>query len=296
MSSVKLYEDVGRGAQHPQPNAVVGTRLRSHFERGDIVSIDNGLLHIIQADGHRQSLSPFCVEAKPLMREILTLSSRVYALEYIGCSTGFYGQNKAPGLTLQFFDLVSRNDAYTIFNVHLTRQRNTKAGRQGQPLPKGHFRISKGHKFYGFWESTSLPMPRRLASFHDYMGKLSGILFTGQKVGEKDSRLISGSVRPLFLSAAEIRASMMPDNGRTVARQQSDITRTNVTDNRFAECQYWQALQPLIGTYGFSHGKAVIRTRGNKDACQLFQLARQPQDQTVDEWLADYQGLSSGSW
>lgn len=287
MSSGNLYENSSLLVQHQSPNAVTGTRLHTLFERGDIVSIENGLLKISQADGHQLFFSPFCAETQPLTREILTQSSQVYALEYIGCSTGFYGQRKSPGLTLQFLEVVSRNDAYTIFNVHLTRQRNTKAGRQGQPLPKGHFWISKGHQFFGFWESTPLPIPRRLSSFHDYMGKLGGLLFTGRKVEEKGARLDSGSVRPLSISAAEIRATLMPDNARTADGQTPDNSRTKSPDISCTECQQRQGLQPDLGTSEANHGKAVIRKRGYRDACIPHHHVKRPEDQSIDEWTED---------
>lgn len=296
MSSGVFYQDVALAGQHQFPNAVTGTRLLALFERGDVVSIESGLLKITQANDRRLYFSPFCAEAQPLMREILTLLPGTDAFEYIGCSTGFYGQKKSPGLTLQFRELVSRNDAYAIFNVCLTRQRNTKAGRQGRPLPKGHFRVGKRHNFFAFWESTSLPMPRRLSSFHDYMGKLGRLVFTGQKGEAKGARLGSGSLRPLSISAAEIHAALMPDNARTAGGQQPDIIRTIYPDNRCAECQHWQALQPLIATDGFCHGKAVIRERGDRDACPPYQRAKRPQDQTTEEWLADYQRPSAESW
>ncbi|MDH0623065.1 hypothetical protein N5E30_16865 [Pseudomonas chengduensis] len=295
MSSGNLYENSALAVQHQSANAT-GTRLLDLLELGDVVSIESGVLQISQANDRRQYLSPFCAEARPLMREILTLLPGTDAFEYIGCSTGFYGQKKAPGLTLQFRELVSRTDAYAIFNVCLTRQRNTKSGRQGQPLPKGHFRVSKKHAFFAFWESTPLPFPRRTAALHDYMGKLRGIVFTGQKGAEKAARLDAGSLRPLCISAAEIRAALMPDNARTAGGQQPDNSHTSYPDIHCAECQHWQALQPLIATDGFCHGKAVIRERGDRDACPPYQRAKRPQDQTTEEWLADYQRPSAESW
>lgn len=287
MSSENYYENSALAVQNQSPNAVTGTRLLALFERGDIVSIENGLLTISQANGHQLFFSPFCAEAQPLTREVLTLSAQICALEYIGYSTGIYGQRKSPGLTLQFLDVVSRNEAYTIFNVDLARQRNTKAGRQGQPLPKGHFRIGRRHKFFGFWESTPLPMPRRLSSFHDYMGKLGGLLFTGQKVEAKGARLDSGSLRPLSISAAEILAAFMPDNTRTAARQTPDNSRTKIPDKICAECQQRQGLQQDIGTCAVNHGKTVIRECGYRDAGIPHHHVKRPEDQTIDEWTED---------
>lgn len=139
-------------------------------------------------------------------------------------------------------------------------------------------------------------MPRRPAALHDYMGKLGGVVFTGQKGAEKAARLDAGSLRPLCISAAEIRAALMPDNARTAGGQQPDNSHTSYPDIHCAECQHWQAMQPLIATDGFRHGKAVIRERGDKDACPPYQRPKRPQDQTEEEWLADYQRPSAESW
>ncbi|WP_300654312.1 hypothetical protein, partial [Pseudomonas sp.] len=197
-----------------------------------------------------------------LLRDIFTAMG-IEAYEYVSYTTGVYGRIKAPGLTLQLVSVVTGTNTYTIFNADLSRDRTTKAGAKGSPLPKGHFRVGKRSHFYRFWHSTQLPLPKRLSSLHDYMGNLRGILFTAEKAQGQENRLDAGSIASLSISATEIHKAFLPDNSRTVSGQTTDNRQTSMPDKDSLQAHRNRGLQKSSATCFANHGKAVISTRDN---------------------------------
>lgn len=193
--------------------------IRQLLSRGDEVGIERGRLVIRPASGRLVPLDWLQAHSPALIREILTAIG-IDAYEYSSHTTGRYGPRKWSGITLQFSSSVTHSDAHAFFNVELNRLRNTKAGKAGTPLPEGHFRVGEKHDFYRFWEATELPMPKRLASFHDYVGNLRGILFTADITKGHKNRLIASSIHPLSVSVAEVRKAFLPDKCRTTAGQE----------------------------------------------------------------------------
>lgn len=254
--------------------------------RGDEISIELGRLIISPSSGKHVPQEWLQEHSSALLREILvTLGLDAY--EYGGYSTGWYDHHKAPGVTLQLPSFVEGLDTHAIFNAKLTRDRTTKAGAKGSPLPKGHFRIGERSHLYRFWQSTGLSTPKRLSSLHDYMGNLRGILFTADKVAGRKNRLDAGSLRPLSITSAEVRKAFQPDNGRTTSGQATDNSRTEVPDKNSAPAQQKRGFQekPTAGTE--SHGNAVISTCGYTAVRSPVHSCKRPEEQTSEEWLAD---------
>ena len=261
--------------------------LTTLVNRGDAVSIELGRLAISAASGKSVPTDWLQTHSPMLLSEILTALS-INAYEYASYTTGFYGRIKAPGVTLQFVSTVTGINTYTIFNVDLSRDRTTKAGAKGTPLPKGHFRIGKRSHFYRFWCSTQLPLPKRLSSLHDYMGNLQGILFTADKAQGQENRLDAGSLAPLSISAAEIHKAFQPDNSRTITGQTTDNHQTRVPDKDMPQTQQNRGLQGSSATCATNHDKAVISTRDNTVLTSHTPAHKRPEEQTAEEWLADY--------
>jgi len=139
------------------------------------------------------------------------------------------------GVTLNFTNLVTGQEAYAIFNAILKREKTTRYGKKGDPLPTGHFRIGKGHSLYKFWRETELPTPRRLAALHDYMGNLKGLVFSCSLITDnpgKQGRIdTSQGIPPLTITAEQIQRALnlcpsLPDNSRTTPGQLPDNPRT----------------------------------------------------------------------
>lgn len=120
-----------------------------------------------------------------------------------------------------------------------------------------------------------LPLPRRLSNFHDCMGKLRALTYTGSI--SKDGRLDAKTLRPLA-----VRLPQRPDKDRTISRQGPDKDRTRPPDKETARAQVPQGLQSFSTTGQKSHGKTVIRENGNTGS------PLSPELQSNDEWLADY--------
>jgi hypothetical protein len=255
------------------------------LSRGDTVSIEQGRLIIKPVSG-KPVPSQWMIKNTPdICRAILNASS-LNAFEYVGYHTGHYGKHKAQGVTLQFVSVVTGEAAYAIFNVDLTRQRTTAKGVAGTALPKGQFRIGKRSHFYKFWQSTGLSMPKRLAAFHDYMGNLKGIMFTGTAL---DGRLQAGNISPLGVSTKHVYNAIMPDNFHTTAGQLPNKRQTRKPDKEYTPSQTAQGFQPLPTARVSNHGKTVISNQGNKiSPINPLTPRKTPQDQSVDEWLADY--------
>lgn len=254
--------------------------------RGDEISIERGRLVI--SPSSRKQVPPEWLQkhSSALLREILvTLGLDAY--EYGGYSTGWYDHHKAPGVTLQLPSFVEGLDTHAIFNAKLTRERTTKAGAKGSPLPKGHFRIGERSHLYRFWQSTGLPTPKRLSSLHDYLGNLRGILFTADKVDGRKNRLDAGSLRPLSITAAEVRRAFQPDNGRTTAGQATDNSRTEVPDKNSAQAQQNRGIQEKPTAGAENHGNTVISTCGYTAVRSPVHSRKRPEEQTTEEWLAD---------
>lgn len=209
---------------------------------------------------------------------------------WAGCSytTGHYGSRKMPGITLQFQSAVTDENTYAIFNAELTRSRSTEAGKKGAPLPAGHFRVGKRSHFYRFWQSTGLPEPKRLAALHDYMGNLRGILFTADVTEGHQNRLDAGSLLPLSVPASDVLRAFLPDSLRTVPGQVPDNIQTRVPDKDAAQALAVRGFQPKATTCHGDYGKAVISEHGNKENSSSSLSPRRPEEQSIEEWLADY--------
>jgi hypothetical protein len=254
--------------------------------RGDEISIENGQLVIRPSSGMPVPQDWWDKYSPALLREIL-LALGMEAYEYGGYSTGLYGQHKAAGVTVQFPSFVDGMNAHAIFNANLNRDRTTKAGAKGSPLPKGHFRVSSRSHLFQFWQSTGLSTPKRLSSLHDYLGNLRRILFTADIVAGRKNRLDTGTLRPLSITTAEVRKAFQPDNGRTPSGQVTDNCRTVVPDKDSAPAQQNQGFQPKPSTCTEKHVTTVISTCVYTVATEPDCPRKQPAEQTEEEWLAE---------
>lgn len=254
--------------------------------RGDEVCIEHGRLAIRPASGKPIPQDWFQDHAPGLIRQILN-GIGIESYEYRDYTTGLYGKGKLPGVNLQFRSVVANSSAYTIFNADLTRSRTTKAGKAGSPLPDGHFRIGELSHFYNFWIETGLAAPKSLTSFHDYMGKLRGILFTAEMTASRQNRLKSGSIRPMSVSAEQVRIAFLPDNLQIKAGQAPDNFRITLPDKDSAQRLDARGFQPKSTTCHENHGKTVISDCEYTGTALLLPQRKRPQEQTNEEWLAE---------
>lgn len=255
--------------------------------RGDEVCIQGGRLVIRPSSGKSVPRDWQDEHSPALLREIL-LTLGMDAYEYDGYSTGLYGPHKAGGVTIQFPSFVDGKSTHAIFNADLDRERTTKAGAKGSPLPKGHFRISPRSHLFQLWQSTGLSTPKSLSSLHDYLGNLRGILFVADPVAGRKNRLDTGTLRPLFITTAEVRKAFQPDNGRITTGQVTDNCRIRMPDKDFAPAQKNQAFQPKPSACTENRVKALISTNVYTATTESVHSRKPPEEQTDEEWLAAY--------
>lgn len=256
------------------------------LSRGDTVSIEQGRPIIQPASGKPVPVE-WLIESTPDICRAILKASGLDAFEYVGYHTGQYGKHKAPGVTLQLVSVITGEAAYAIFNVELTRQRTTAKGLAGAALPKGQFRVGERSHFYKFWLSTGLEVPDRMQRFYKRMGKLSGILFVGTLTND---RFDAQTIQPLDIAAERVRIAFLGHKQGTTRAQAGHKEDTSEGHNKTAASQTAQGSQPISTARISNHGKTVISKQGNK-VSPINPLAppKAPQDQSIDEWLADYE-------
>lgn len=257
--------------------------LTQLLARGDAVAVEQGRLTLTPASGRPVPADWLAAHSTNLITQAASMAE-VTALEYTGYSLGHYSPKLAGGVTLQFRCLASGQELFAIFNVYTARARNTGKGRAGDPLPSGKFRVGERSGFLRFWRSTGLPV-RRLSDFHDYMGKLRGLTFTGTL--SKGEKLDAKTLQPLTISGETMRALVgpsLPDNSPTRSRQRPDKAPTSIPDKEIQQRQQPRGIQPNPTTGEPNHGNKVIREYGYTGK------PSSPLEQSVDDWLADYEG------
>ena len=256
--------------------------LTQLLTRGDALAVEKGRLTLTPASGRPVPADWLSAHSTDLIAQAASITE-VTALEYTGYSVGHYGPKLAGGVTLQFRCLTTGQELFAIFNASTKRTRTTRHGCKGNPLPPGQFRVGKRSAFYHFWQSTGLAA-HRLSDFHDYMGKLRSLTFTGSL--SKGERLDATTLRPLTISARAMRALVernLPNTPPTSSRQRPNKTPTSIPDKKTQQRQQPQGVQLKSTTGEPNHGNKVIREHGYTGK------PTPPEEQSVDDWLADYE-------
>lgn len=276
---------VGAKGRSTKDNVASRTKPNAKYliARGDRLSIEQGQLVIRAASKKPVSQDWLDAHKSGLLHEIL-LAMHMDAYVYHYYTTGKYVKGKG-GVTLQFSSIVRGARAYVIFNAEVTRSRNVGDAKAGQKLPKKHFRVKPGSEFIRFWLATGLRQPKRLSSFHDYMGKLKTLLFTAPV---QDERMDARKLQPLSISSEAIRGALLPDNRQTVSGQAPDKNQTSQPDKHLVTAQQSRAIQPDSPAGPNYHGNKVTSICGYRTARTTPSPTNDPKEQTVDDWLDEY--------
>ena len=272
------------------------------IERGDAISIKHGQLKIQPASGKATPPNWLSKCGPELVTQILELTA-ISGYQYQSYSTGEYSVNRAKragGITLIFTNMITHDESYLIFNVNLRRQRSTKHGKKGDPLPKDHFQISKRCSFYRFWVDTGLAIPTRLGAFSGYMGNLSTLIFTGETAldNKNKSRFVKGKgIAPLNITHEMIikklaYQGLAMDKPCTVDGQPMHNSWTSSMDKETSPSQVNRGLQPVLSTCAAKYDNKVkdntiisyTDTTQNLVPIKAHHLL----DQSAEEWLQDY--------
>ncbi len=175
------------------------------LNRGDRVEVQAGKLVITPKSG--QPVPPNWLRANEnnLLSDITHLINKP-AFSYQGFTRGRYGRFKKPGVTLQFINIKSGEEAFAIFNVSITRERSSAGGKKaGDELPAKQFKPPKGGEFIKFWHRAGLINHGR-AKLCRYMGNLGTVIYTAlpapiETIGNK---LMNSSITPISISYEQI--------------------------------------------------------------------------------------------
>lgn len=270
------------------------TRL---IERGDKVELLNGRLSITPKSGLPIPDQWLKEHEQNLVLDMANLTDQLY-LTYTGFDCGYYGKHKAGGLNLHLTNMANHKPCYTIFNIGLKRTRSSKTGMAGTRLPKGQFTVTQKQGFYLFWLATGLKVPDRVNSrLWGYMGNLAPLHFTGSydPSDTKQEKILTKSIKPLQISHEDLIKTGLPIHkpctSHTLAAHNA---YTAPIHKKTAPRQWQQGIQAKETTGKPSYDK---RLKGNEVNSAPYSppiqainpLMKRPQDQTINEWLADYQ-------
>jgi len=235
------------------------------LSRGDIISIERGLLVVIPASGKRVPQEWLHNNGAGIVTEILKKTGQE-GIAYSEYTAGRYGDILASGVTLQFKRVLSGANIYAIFNADLTRSRNTKHGKAGDPLPKGHFHLTKGSAFLKFWDKAGVPRAVSRTDFHRRMGNLKPLVFTGDFHCSKQGKLINDTINPLDITYEQvIKAYRLSDNPVITRRQLSDKSVIRVSDKETLKSSETLRLKADSATSAYRYGNKVISNKVTRE-------------------------------
>lgn len=264
------------------------TSLTNLLARGDIVRIEDGCLQICPKSGQPVPKDWIKTRESELIAQILEVTGKK-GFRFLRHTTGNYTKHLAGGVTLHFLDCVTGESPCVTFNANLKRDRKSKYGKKGDPLPAGRFKVGPGSKFIQFWKRAGLALPIRLSSFHECMGKLKGIVF--QASYRSRNQLLKDSLTPLTVTYQEIlKASgiaIFPDMHRSNILLGANNLPTRCADKELAHSERKQGIPADSGACADHSGQ---RTKG--DADNAIPIPPSPsnsaREQSNAEWLRDY--------
>jgi len=263
--------------------------VKDLLTRGDELEIVDGRLNIIAESGLLVPETWLKLHEDKLVYELVSQMA-IDVLVYESYSTGRYGAKRHSGVNLQFLNLLTDDSRYAVFNADLDRIKATKKGPIGSPLPNGQFRVGKRGRFCKFWLNANQPLPPRLSSFHDYMGNLKGMLFTG--IVGRDERLDKQSIKLLNITYVQIVAAFfqrsLPDNSHTPSIHSPDKFHTTMPYNESMERLIQRDLESVQTTGNCNYGTRPLGNAVVRGRSMVPTTNKRPQDQTVEEWLEDY--------
>jgi hypothetical protein len=299
-------------------NAISDSSLLAKLlHKGDEIDIVQGKLVIKPSSGLAVPLTWLKQNEALLINDICRLFN-IVPLRYISYTTGSYGVKKSQGITLQFSNLQSGEDAYIIYNANLKRTRKSKHAKKGDLLPGKQFIVSERSGFYKFWLSTGLPLPKSPSKFYECIGKLKSLVFISSI--DFNNRITDKKLPLLELSFHEIlnkhRVTLASKKNEELTAKQPLIFRQETakqplifpakdieqkpTHNGLAENQSTctskcgnTVIRKEVLSTGVGLDNTPINNTNNKEVDENINEVnlqkKRPEDQTADEWLEDWE-------
>lgn len=289
-------------------------KLNDLINRGDVISITNGELNITPKSGKPVPSDWLHIYQNTLLSQLsCVIAQPIYQFRQF--KVGRY-LSKYDGLTMSFTDLELHQDYYTIFNVSLDRKK--KSGRLNGKL----FNPPAQGALLKFWSCSNLPKPRRPSELYKKINIMKNYLWQAEirKGNKLDSKtLCLANITYQQIIKAVNRGVLATGEGQSGGASAA-LSRGNIEGHVYgalnsgsenANSHIYQGIEngetTSISNYGYcesrtlnntefhSHGisKQGSAVKGNAIAPSIEQeegiyLKRKPQEQTVAEWLDDY--------
>ena len=268
--------------------------------RGDLVALKSGRLIIEPASGADVPDDWLKLHSDELALALATRAS-IPLYKYIGYTVGSYGKHKADGATLRFVSMTTGEEVYAVYNVDRGRIKDSAQGKAGSKLSGKQFRITEKMALYKLWLRAELPEPDRkyLSEFHRVMGRLKTVLLT---MRVSDGAADKNTIQAVTVPAAEVhknRGKVGDKTGEEVGKNGGKITGIEnpakpsnarhtgesnyVSDKvrlKLISKEVSKDALPSSNTFNTTHS---INTY-NRSTTPIA-----PQDQSVDDWLNDYE-------
>jgi hypothetical protein len=262
--------------------------LETLISRGDHIEIVDGKLNIKPISNRQIPEQWFKDNRETLISDIAQVAD-VEPYIYLGYSTGSYGEHKSGGVSLQFTNLSTGEDAFAVFNAELARARKSKSADKGTSLPKGKFRVRKGFEFYRFWLLSGLSIPPRLSVFNQYMGNLKSLAFIPE-LG-KINKFINKKTKLMNVSYKLISSGLGYES--TYIRQTTNIQQTynrhtTATNNDSVLPYSEKGVQTNSSTCSNKYGSSLQGSEVLSTPLPVINSTNKPEEQTNDEWMNDW--------
>jgi len=222
--------------------------IKSLLLKGNYVAVERGRLVItpisgkpVPDDWYRDYLHAFMVEIAATTEINIFQYQHFHVKEFkVKRSQGIL----SGGIMLNYVNIQTGESAQVFHNVALTKERKSKAGKKGDPLPKNQFRARKGGGFVKYWQRLGLKLPNRLSMFHRYMGNLKSVYVMAEV---ENHRLDKPTMQPASIGIDEMKMGFgmlaVVDNVQTTCRQDVDKAQTRSVDKETAKAQAQQGFQ-----------------------------------------------------
>ena len=261
-------------------------RLGSLLDANYIVEIVDGQLSVQRPDGSAVPKKELKNHRHELLRQIASRCN-LRLFTYDSYDTGRFSGGAYAGVRLTFLDLKTGEPHSVFYNARLTRDRSTRHGRKGSPLPKGQFRVDRKSKLIRLWLRLHLPLPSKLSTMHERMGKLKSIIVFASL--DSNQKLDKDSIIAANICAQHIQQGSPPTaNHSTIPPQMTDTFRTRVSDKHQPEDTARREAQRFSTTGKDNH---VLSNQEDTNIRYLRPENKRPTDpteQSIEEWLADY--------
>ncbi|WP_317930186.1 hypothetical protein [Halioxenophilus sp. WMMB6] len=270
------------------------TLLDRLLARGDRLSLEGGQL-VIEAQSGVDVPDKWLSDNRELIVAEIAKRLAVNVLKYESYSTGYYevksGVRKS-GLTMQFCNLRTGQQVFAIFNVELTRQRNTRYGKKGDRLPDKQFRAKPKSHFSSLWNRLgmkSLPTSER----HQYMGLFSEKYYF--MVASEEGKALHDSIEVASISFEQLRCISATSNAQVDSKYSASTAQVSHTSKSSQLAHVPYGPHDNIGAREESYVNKVISKSDKGDVQYSMDSHHKEQDritgQSDKEWLEEYDRL-----